>query len=136
MATFSDLCNQSYTRRSSKRLLVDNNLKKPSSYFITIYVYRNMYLIEVYINVLLQPLFYRNLNNVSIVFRNSTIPKKDQRHHFIFTVHLCIIDYFHQQMHQDKFVTVSLLKECPITYFGNYIAIIRVFLVSCWCICW
>ena len=35
------------------------------------------------------------------------------------------IDYFHQQMHQDKFVTVSLLKECPNTYFGNYIAIIR-----------
>jgi hypothetical protein len=33
--------------------------------------------------------------------------------HFIFTVHLCIIDYFYQQMHQDKIVTIFFIKRVP-----------------------
>jgi hypothetical protein len=33
--------------------------------------------------------------------------------HFIFTVHLCIIDYFYQQKHQDKFVTVFFIERVP-----------------------
>jgi hypothetical protein len=33
--------------------------------------------------------------------------------HFILTVHLCIIHYFYQQMHQDKFVTVFFIERVP-----------------------
>ena len=45
--------------------------------------------------------------------KENTKNKKISELHYIFTVHLCIIDYFYQQMHQDKFVTVFFIERVP-----------------------